>query len=181
LRSARCGHPAFVQHPWASCQASSRLSMATPCHWSMYLNPSNEDVAALTANTTGDDRYWFSGSIRTLKVILGKLRPKPSSPLTAVFRSRPYRPAVRRTWNRQASRANRGRWCQRHTEQPSPPDRVQRVGRYGTHDLSMFSGLGTPQRRKRHAQLIRQLTRRRRTETDMRKHPFLFPIRGSGG
>lgn len=30
-------------------------------------------------------------------------------------RSRPYRPAVRRIWNKQASRANRGRGCRRRT------------------------------------------------------------------
>ena len=56
--SSKCRHP-FVQHPCASCQASSRLSMAIPYYRSMNLDVSDEEAAALAkeiANITGKSR-----------------------------------------------------------------------------------------------------------------------------
>jgi hypothetical protein len=67
----------FVRHSRAACQASSRLSMATPYHPSMNFDLSDKEAAALTkqfANITGNDRYPVSERIRTLKAILSKLR-----------------------------------------------------------------------------------------------------------
>jgi hypothetical protein len=46
----------------------------------MHLDLLDEEAAALAkelANITGSDRYPFSERIRTLKAILGKLRPEP--------------------------------------------------------------------------------------------------------
>jgi hypothetical protein len=42
---------------------------------------------------------------------------------------RPYRPAVRHSGNKQASRANRGCWCPRRTERPSRRGQARPGGR----------------------------------------------------
>jgi hypothetical protein len=47
----------------------------------MHLDLTNEEAAALIkelAEITGNDRYPFSARIKTLRAILGKLRPEPA-------------------------------------------------------------------------------------------------------